>query len=84
MDDEEVEFEPEELLDKPFHFLIQIEEASIPQGRYSKMHVEYSFKVNEFVKETFRTAEVPIWLLRSQTPRPTLTLTTLNSTASHS
>lgn len=44
-EDEEVEFEPEDLLDKPFYFLIIIESAKIPLN-YEKVFIEYSLKID--------------------------------------
>ena len=54
MDDEEIECEPEELLGKPFHFLIIVDKGMIPP-HYKQTHIEYNFKVNEFAKECFKS-----------------------------
>ena len=59
MDEEEVEFEPEELLDKPFHFLIMIERGVIPL-HFRDIYVEYTFRVSEFQKESFKTKSVTL------------------------
>ena len=45
------------MLDKPFHFWIHIGKGSIP-AHYSNVYVDYSFKVSEFVKESFKSKEV--------------------------
>jgi hypothetical protein len=63
--DDEVEFEPEELLDKAFYFNLIIEEAKIP-ANYENVFVEYSLRVSEFKNESFKTNEVT---LKTQNPR---------------
>ena len=57
MDDEEIQFEPEELMEKPFYYNVIIEEAIIPDN-YKNIFVEYSVKVDEKKSEIFRTDEV--------------------------
>ena len=43
--------------------MLYIDEANIP-NHYSKVYVEYAFKVNEFSKEIFKTKEVISYLSR--------------------
>ena len=45
--DEEEDFEPEYLLDNPFHFNMVIEEAKVPDN-FENVFVEYAIKVSEF------------------------------------
>ena len=54
MDDEEAQFEPEELMDKPFYYNVVIEEATIPDN-FQNIYVEYSVKIDEKKSETFQT-----------------------------
>lgn len=81
LDDDEVEFEPEELLDKPFHFLMLIEEAKIPP-HYKSTYVEYSLKVDEFTRSVFKTREVTHAIIRSRRNARPPTTPTATSTAS--
>lgn len=46
MDEEELEFEPEELMDKPFYYSVVIESAMVPDN-YQNFYVEYSTKTDE-------------------------------------
>ena len=55
--DDEVQFEPEELLGKPFFFNLMIEEAKIPPN-FESVFVEYALKVNEFNTDIFKTPSV--------------------------
>ena len=52
--DEEEDFEPEYLLDNPFHFNMIIEEAKVPDN-FENIFVEYAIKVSEFKTEVFKT-----------------------------
>ena len=81
MDEEEVEFEPEEMLDKPFHFWIHIGEATIP-AHYSNIYVDYAFKVSEFVKESFKSKEVVVGRCRLKKRRRRPTSSTRSCTPS--
>lgn len=54
MDDDENEFQPEELMDKPFYYNVVIEEAQIPDN-FKNIYVEYSVKIDEKKSETFQT-----------------------------
>lgn len=57
MDEEEVEFEPEELIDKPLHYLIVVTSARIPTN-YKDIFVEYQIRTNEHERQKFRTDTV--------------------------
>jgi hypothetical protein len=57
MNEDEDEFEPELLMDKPFYYNVVIESATIPDS-YKNIYVEYSVKTNEKQSQTFRTDEV--------------------------
>ena len=81
MDEEEVQFEPEELLEKPFHFLIVVDKAMIPP-RFQNIHIEYVFKVSQFQKETFKTKSVCMTLFRLKRKPRFLSLISNNFIAS--
>lgn len=51
--------EPEDLVGKPFFFKVKIESGKINEN-YTDCFVEYTLKVNEIDKETFRTEVVRI------------------------
>ena len=55
--DEDVEFEPEELIDKPFFFNLFIQQAKIPEN-YENIFVEYTLKTDEFKSDTFKTDQM--------------------------
>ena len=57
--DEEMDCEPSDLLGKPFFFKVCVYNGKIPDN-YSSVFVEYTLKVNEIDKETFRTEEVSL------------------------
>ena len=63
MDDEEIEFQPEQLMNKPFYYNVVIEEASIPDN-YENIYVQYSVKIDEKKTETFTTNIVVINLMQ--------------------
>lgn len=81
MDEEEVEFEPEELLGKPFYFCLKIDNAVIPP-HFKQISIDYTFKVNEFEKKTFRTKEVLDVGGRSKNQRPYPSSTSVSFTLS--
>lgn len=57
--DEEIFIEPEDLLGKPFFFKVKIDNGKIIDN-YTDCFVEYTLKVNEIDKETFRTEVVRV------------------------
>ena len=63
MDDEQIQFEPEELIDKPFYYNIIIQNATIPDN-YENIYVDYSVKIDDKKSETFKTKEVNLIILQ--------------------
>jgi hypothetical protein len=79
MDEEEIEFEPEELIDKPLYYLIYIKSAKIPIN-YKDIYVEYSVKVNEAEWEKHQTDVVNALICRFMKRRTILNLHIANYT----
>lgn len=81
MDEEEVEFEPEELIDKPLHYLIVVTSARIPTN-YKDIFVEYQIRTNEHERQKFRTDTVTPPPRRSRNAPTSPASTTPSSTSS--